>query len=88
MGWSGTDDAWYNLPNIDGGTEYSTIKASLYNIFPSDTGEIISGRVLDPIGNPIANANVYAQSGGRTLHTSVTNHKGIYAFKGLNSNTA
>jgi parallel beta-helix repeat protein/predicted outer membrane repeat protein len=87
MGWSGVDDAWYNLPNIDGAREYSMIQACLYNIFPSDTGEIISGRVLDPNGNPIAGANVYAQSDGQDPHTTVTNHKGIYAFKGLYSNT-
>jgi len=87
MGWSGIDDAWYNLPNIDGGTEYSAVQVCLYNIFPSDTGEIISGRVLDPNGNPIADANVYTQSDGQAPHTTLTNHKGIYAFKGLNSNT-
>ena len=88
MGWSGVYDAWYNLPNIDVGTEYNTIQACLYNVFPSDTGEIISGRVLDPNDNPIANANVYAQTGVETPQTTVTNHKGIYAFKGLHSNTA
>ena len=88
MGWSGTEDAWYNLPNIDGQNKYSVITSCLYNIFKNEQGEIISGRVLDPNDNPIADAIVYAQSNiGRPRYT-LTDYRGIYAFKGIPSNTS
>lgn len=84
MGWGGADDAWYNLPDIQ---TYKTITCCLYNIFTTENGEIISGRVLDPNNNPIADAVVYAETGESDTLSSVTNYRGIYAFKGLSSNT-
>ncbi len=84
MGWGGTDDVWYNLPIIDGarGT-YSTVFGCIYNIFPFETGEIVSGRVLDPDGLPIANARVFVEPGGRKNLMAVTNDRGIYALDNL-----
>ncbi|MBN1974763.1 MAG: C10 family peptidase [Sedimentisphaerales bacterium] len=86
MGWSGVDDAWYNLPDINGQNKFKIITSCLYNIFTSGEGEIISGRVIDPNNNPISNAVVYAKS-GRPIST-LTDYRGIYAFKGLYSNTS
>jgi hypothetical protein len=88
MGWYGLDDIWYNLPDID--TEngkYTAILGCLYNISPSGTGEIISGRVLNGDGRPIVNAKVSAEPGGREPLTVWTDDRGIYAFKNLSSNT-
>lgn len=59
MGWAGSDDMWYNLPNmLEAG--YDTIDGLTYNIFPDKgsvdmkTGKtsaaVISGRVLDEDG--------------------------------------
>jgi predicted outer membrane repeat protein len=87
LGWNGIYDAWYNLPVIDVDMEYKTIISCLYNISTSGEGEIISGRVLYPEGNPIANATVFAKSGTQNPHTALTDNRGIYAFQGLKSDT-
>ena len=47
MGWAGSDDAWYNLPDIGGDYNYDLIDECIYNIFTVGSGEIISGRVID-----------------------------------------
>jgi len=60
----------------------------IYNIFTSGTGEIISGRVLDPAGRPIVNARVSAERADGTAHTALTGDRGIYALVNLDSNTA
>ncbi len=89
MGWSGTDDAWYNLPTIDTAHyKFNTITSCLYNIFPSESGEIISGRILDPNNNPIAGAVVYAKTEMNDTISTTTNYRGIYAFKGMLSKTS
>ena len=89
MGWSGIDDVWYNLPEIDGQRgKYSTIFGCLYNIFPSESGEIVSGRVLDPDGLPIVNAKVFATPSGRAPIVALTDDRGIYALRNLRSNIA
>jgi len=89
MGWSGSDDIWYNLPDIDSsGTElYDTVTGCLYNIFPSGSGEIISGRVTDISGNPISDAVVTAESRSGS-YTALTNDKGIYALTNVGSYAA
>ncbi len=89
MGWSGSDDIWYNLPNIDssGAEYYDTVNGCIYNIFPSGSGEIISGRVTDTSGNPISDATVTAE-GGSSPYTAVTNNRGIYALVKVGAYTA
>jgi len=89
MGWSGSDDIWYNLPNIDSSRAkyYDTVNGCIYNIFPSGSGEIISGRVTDTSGNPISDATVTAE-GGSGPYTAVTNNRGIYALVKVGSYTA
>ena len=54
MGWSGTDDAWYNLPTVDDGYyNFTIVDAFIFNIYTSGTGDPIAGRVLTPAGAPI-----------------------------------
>jgi len=86
MGWNGSDDIWYNLPNVDssGAEHYDTVNGCIYNIFPSETGEIISGRVTDTSGNPISDATVTAES-GIGPYAAITNNKGIYALAKVGS---
>jgi hypothetical protein len=85
MGWSGIDDAWYNLPNVDAHIQYSTVIACIYNIFISGTGEVISGLVTDISGKPVAGAKVTANSGA-LQYNAITNKKGIYALEKVPSN--
>jgi predicted outer membrane repeat protein len=88
MGWYGLDDVWYNLPDIDtSDTRYTSVFGCLYNIFTSGDGEVISGRVLDPDGKPVADAEVTAEFSGRIFRSVLTDSKGIYALDGLSSNT-
>ena len=88
MGWQGTDDVWYNLPNIDASqNKYTVVFGCIYNIATIGAGEIVSGRVLTPDGRPIANAKVFAEPGGRVPPMVLTDDRGIYALRGLASNT-
>jgi len=84
LGWGGSYTAWYNLPNIDSSPSYNTISACIYNIFPSGGGEIISGRVVDTGGFPIAGATVTASGN----YNATTDTNGIYALIHLPSNTS
>jgi hypothetical protein len=90
MGWDGDDNAWYNLPNINSNPAYSSVYKCIYNIRPSTPGdgEMISGRVFDVDGNPLANATVYAETIDDSLWFSVISDvRGIYAFADLDSST-
>jgi len=72
MGWSGANDYWYALPTITaGGYSFTILDGIAYNIFPDFTGEIASGRVVDPSGAPVAGAQiagtaVYRKASGGT----------------------
>ena len=82
MGWGGISDAWYNLPNVDDGKYGFTIfDMVIFNIFPLMTGEIVSGRVLDPSGAPATGVRVTAVNTAMhaALPAVMTNDKGIYA---------
>jgi hypothetical protein len=87
MGWSGADNAWYNLPTIvAGGYDFNVVNGVLFNVDPKVKGEIISGRVTDEAGKPIAGAQVTLTSGSVVI-TATTSSAGVYAAKGLGSNT-
>ncbi|MFQ6036297.1 MAG: C10 family peptidase [Sedimentisphaerales bacterium] len=86
MGWAGSDDAWYNLPNVEARYMYTSVMACVYNIFVSGTGEIISGLVTDVFGNPISGATVTAEGGGEP-YNATTGANGIYALAKIPSAT-
>ena len=79
LGWGGLDDAWYMPPNV---SDFTTINGFVMDIFPQKTGSIISGRVLDAAGAPIANASVSLKRNSSLSGASstTTDAKGIYAF--------
>jgi predicted outer membrane repeat protein len=79
MGWAGVQDAWYNFCN-DMPPGYTIVNGSVYNIFVSGTGEIISGRVTDASGNPLSGATVTAERTAGGTYNAPTNDKGIYAL--------
>jgi hypothetical protein len=87
MGWSGANNAWYNLPTINVGFyDFTIVNGAIFNIDPLVKGEIVSGRIADPTGAPVAGAPVTVASGS-VVYTATTNAEGIYAVKGLSSNT-
>lgn len=91
-GWGGSGNMWYCPPQAIFTDNYDVISDVIYNIFPDTQGPIVSGRVLDNRGKPIADADVdfYTVSGGRTnvLGSATTNAKGIYAWiRGINYDT-
>jgi hypothetical protein len=80
LGWSGTADAWYNLPTVSAGVyNFDTVIQCIYNVFPQGSGEIISGRVLDAAGNPVDGAAITATAGS-TSYNATSNSQGIYAL--------
>jgi hypothetical protein len=76
MGWGGYSDLWYNLPDI---LDYDTVIVCIYNVFVEGKGEIISGRVVDTAGRPVAGAVVQATLRTRG-YAEVTDKNGIYAL--------
>ena len=87
MGWSGSDTAWYNLPNIDVADPYNSVYKCVYNVWTNGTGEIISGRVLDGSGAAVAGAAVTAIRSGGATYTATTGVSGIYAFAHIPSSS-
>jgi hypothetical protein len=90
MGWGGDDDAWYDLPTINSSPSYNVVYKCVYNVHVSGAGdgEMISGRVFDPNGDPIEGANVWAEPNGVPAWLGAqSDSKGIYAFDDLDSAT-
>lgn len=90
MGWSGSYDVWYNLmgESIQAGYSFTVLKGMGFNIHPSESGDIISGRVLSSAGSPVSGATVTLYgSSGSTLGTAMSNAKGIYYFRVTSSGT-
>ncbi len=86
MGWGGVADAWYHLPEIEyratqGGGSYTadTVHVCVYNIFPEEAGAVLSGRVLDDEGEPLAGAAVAVSRDGVTLANLATSARGVWA---------
>ncbi len=86
MGWSGSYNAWYNLPYIDAYYTYDTVDGCAYNVFTSGSGEIISGRTVDLAGFAISGVSITASGGG--TYYATTNDQGIYALVNVPSNTS
>ena len=87
MGWSGTSDIWYALPDIPTPSyTFAAVDDVVYNVFPDRTGNLVTGRITDENGQPLEGATVAARityrSGWRnvTINTNVvTSATGIYA---------
>jgi len=82
MGWAGQDDIWYNLPNVDTGTQgdYSVVDGCIYNVYSAGSGEIISGRVTGYSGAPIRGVTIAAVESRGGTYTAITKGTGIYAL--------
>ena len=89
-GWGGDDDIWYALPSVDtlDNGVYTLVNACVYNIYTNSAGgQIISGRVTDPTGAPVAGATVSATGGGGP-YTTTTDSNGIYALARITANSS
>ena len=84
MGWSGNDDVWYNLPVFD--TTYysfSLLRGIVFNVFPELASvEILSGRITDASGSPLAGVDIAAQriNDGAVATSTVSGANGIYSL--------
>ena len=78
MGWSGSCDLWYRLPDID---DYTSVESIVYNIYPAGSGDILSGRVLSASGAAVPGASVKLRRDGSIVASTTSNAKGIYAFR-------
>ena len=89
MGWAGSGDMWYNLPDMTAaGDKYTVVQEIGYNVFPeiggiSEDGQtthgILSGRVLDDDGNPVPGCAVAVRQEGGEVTNLVTDAAGIWA---------
>ena len=77
FGWTGSGDAWYALPSDP---EIDVVKGFVYNVFPEKTGELLTGRVVDGAGLPIAKATVTAENDEKGVRTCQTDAQGIFAL--------
>jgi len=82
MGWTGSYNAWYNLPSVTAYYSFTMLDSIVYNVFPSSSGEVISGRVLDGSGLAVSGATVVAtnQSTSAGVSAVVTDANGVYAL--------
>ena len=89
LGWSGSSDAWYNLPTVDtaDGYSFTTINECVFNIYTTGSGEIISGRVCDGDASPVVGVSVTATQTGGASRVATTNSRGIFSFAKVPSAT-
>lgn len=78
MGWGGEYNVWYNLADYI--YQYRAFGDVIYNIYPSGSGIIFSGRVADANGNPIEGVLITAEKSGGGTYTATSNSKGMYAL--------
>ncbi len=87
MGWAGSSDTWYNLPNIESSPSFSSVYKTVYNVYVTGSGEIISGRVADELDQPIDNVEITAYRTGGGVYTATTDSNGIYALAKIPSSS-
>lgn len=75
------EDAWY--PLLDAHVRkwhFDIIDGLIYNVFPQATGDILSGRVVDSLGQPLENVEVKAVAKDGVTANVTTDAKGIFSF--------
>ena len=87
FGWYGGDDAWYYLVNEslltwEDTETYSEFDGIGFNIHPTASGDVISGRVLDAVGFAVSGATVRLyDSSDSEMGSATSDSKGIYSFR-------
>lgn len=80
FGWAGSYNAWYAFPNLETPYAFNSIDTIIFNVFPSGTGELLTGRVLTTQGAPVTGAGIVAAGGGGN-YSATTDSKGYYGIK-------
>ena len=84
MGWSGSYDYWYALPEIGTSYSFNAVESVTYNIFPDTVGQLVTGHVTDPFGNPMegvtVNATIRRSQFLSSSASATTDENGIYAI--------
>lgn len=82
LGWNGTSDLWYNLPDIGTAYDFDKVCEVVYNIFPTNdvNSAVLSGRVVDGFGAGVAGATIAVRNRrtGKTAST-VSSASGVWA---------
>ncbi|MEI6807714.1 MAG: C10 family peptidase [bacterium] len=69
--------AWYNMPTMDSSPAYNLVDVLIYNIFPTNTGEIVSGRIVSG-SSGLQGVTVVLTSAGTNSYSAVTDANGYY----------
>jgi hypothetical protein len=80
FGWDGAYNAWYALPVLGTPYNFNRIDTIIYNVYPSGTGEVVSGRVTTSQGAPVQGATITITASGQT-YPGTTDSKGYYGIK-------
>ncbi len=85
MGWSGSENYWYFFPISTESFTFSYVADVVYNIFPKETGNIVSGHVTDANGDPVSGVTIswngrVSETDGIVSGTAKTSEYGVYAF--------
>ncbi len=81
MGWSGSCDIWYNLPEItcSASMSFNSVDDAVYNMIPDGAGKgIVSGRVVDEEGKAVDGAIVSVYDAGTLVTQLVTSVYGVW----------
>lgn len=81
LGWDGSGNAWYNMPVFVAAQDmmYTKLDEVIYNIFPTNSGEVVSGRIVDIAGAPVTNAIVTVTLPDSTSYTVDTSDTGVWS---------
>lgn len=75
MGWGGSSDCWYRFPVVAGSYSFAYFGDVIYNLFPTNTGNVVSGRITDTTGAAIPGATV-AWQGKKFVSVSTQQNRG------------
>lgn len=80
FGWDGAYNYWYALPLLETPYGFNSVDTIIYNVFPSGSGELITGRATTSLGAPVSGAAIVATASGQT-YSATTDAKGYYGIK-------
>ena len=84
MGWSGSSDLWYNLPDIGTSYMFDVFDDLVFNIFPevpAASVATLSGRATDDDGQGLAaEVKVYKAGTDALVTGGETSSEGVYGF--------
>ena len=82
VGAWGNGDGWFYADEgvRAGGYDYKEVSVCFFNMFPTNCGSVVSGRILDVSHRAVEGAAVTAYSNGTAVATCTTKANGTYAF--------